>query len=697
MAEEVQQTLGTSPDRVKLDPSTILTAVGVISIIMIMIFPLPTLLLDVLLSLSFAFSIVILLTSLYLTNPLDFSTYPSLLLLTTLYRLSLNIASTRLILLHGNEGPSAAGQVIQSFGLFLVSGNYLVGFIIFLILVIINFVVITKGSGRIAEVAARFTLDAMPGKQMSIDADLNAGVIDEKEARKRRAKIAREADFYGAMDGASKFVRGEAIAGIIIILVNIGGGFIVGVLQQNLPFLTALQTYTLLTVGDALVSQIPALINSTAAGLIVSRAASDTSMGKELSRQFRGQPQAIGLAATIMLVLGLVPGLPHLPFILLASMMGGLAYFTSREQKKVQQKEIQESQKAVPPPPPEQVENLLSLDRMELEVGYGLIPIVDEEQNGDLLNRIRNIRRQFATELGIIIPPIRVRDNLQLKPGEYRILVKGNEVAKGEMMPGYVMALDPGGVKVTLDGLPTQEPVFHLPAIWVQEKRKEEAQFAGYTVVDIPTIIATNLNEVIRLHAAELLSRQDVQKLLDRLAQSYPKVVEELVPSVLPLGLVQKVLQNLLRERVSIRDLLTILETMADYTSVTKDPDILTEYVRQRLARSIVKPFEAPDGILPLITLDQKIEDILREGIQRTEHGAFLSIDPNLAQRILNSISQTLEKVGHLNLQPVLLCSPTIRRHLKKLLDRFLPQVVVLSHNELTTQSKIQSLGVVTL
>ncbi len=697
MAEEVQQILATSKDQMKLDASTILTAVGVISIIMIMIFPLPTLLLDVLLSLSFTFSIIILLTSLYLTNPLDFSTYPSLLLLTTLYRLSLNIASTRLILLHGNEGPSAAGQVIQSFGLFLVSGNYLVGFIIFLILVIINFVVITKGSGRIAEVAARFTLDAMPGKQMSIDADLNAGVIDEKEARKRRAKIAREADFYGAMDGASKFVRGEAIAGIIIILVNIGGGLIVGVLQQNLPFLTALQTYTLLTVGDALVSQIPALINSTAAGLIVSRAASDTSMGKEITRQFRGQPQAIGLAATIILVLGLVPGLPHLPFILLASMMGGLTYFISREQKKVQQKEIQESQKAAPPPPPEQVETLLSLDRMELEVGYGLIPIVDEEQNGDLLNRIRNIRRQFATELGIIIPPIRVRDNLQLKPGEYRILVKGNEVAKGEMMPGYVMALDPGGVKVTLDGLPTQEPVFHLPAIWVQEKRKEEAQFAGYTVVDIPTIIATNLNEVIRLHAAELLSRQDVQKLLDRLAQSYPKVVEELVPSVLPLGLVQKVLQNLLRERVSIRDLLTILETMADYTSVTKDPDILTEYVRQRLARSIVKPLEAPDGILPLITLDQKIEDILREGIQRTEHGAFLSIDPNLAQRILNSISQTLEKVGHLNLQPVLLCSPTIRRHLKKLLDRFLPQVVVLSHNELTTQSKIKSLGVVTL
>jgi len=699
MAEEIQRTTLTgAKEGIPLDQSTILTAVGVISILMIMIFPLPTFLLDILLSLSITFSIVILLTSMYLSNPLDFSTYPSLLLLTTLYRLSLNIASTRLILLHGNEGPSAAGQVIQSFGLFLVSGNYLVGFIIFLILVIINFVVITKGSGRIAEVAARFTLDAMPGKQMSIDADLNAGIIDEKEARRRRAKIAREADFYGAMDGASKFVRGEAIAGIVIILINIGGGLLIGVLQQNLPLLTALQTYTILTVGDALVSQIPALINSTAAGLIVSRAASDASMGKELTRQFKVQPQAIGLAGAILLVIGIIPGLPHLPFLLLSGMMGGLSYWISREQKKIHQKEIQEIQKAPPAALPEQIESLLSLDRMELEVGYGLIPIVDEEQNGDLLNRIRNIRRQFATELGIIIPPIRVRDNLQLKPGEYRILIKGNEVARGEMMPGYVMALNPGEVKVTLEGgIPTQEPVFHLPALWIQEKRKEEAQFAGYTVVDISTIIATNLSEVIRRHADELLSRQDVQKLLDRLAQNYPKVVEELIPNVLPLGLVQKVLQNLLRERVSIRDLLTILETMADHISITKDPDILTEYVRQRLARSIIKPLETPDGVLPMITLDPKIEDILREGIQRTEHGAFLSIDPALAQRILQSINQTLEKVAHLNHPPVILCSPTIRRHLKKLLDRFLPHVVVLSHNELSTQSKIQSLGVVSV
>jgi flagellar biosynthesis protein FlhA len=619
-------------------------------------------------------------------------------LMTTLFRLSLNIASTRLILLHGNEGPEAAGQVIKSFGLFVIGGNYFVGFIIFIILVIINFVVITRGSGRIAEVAARFTLDAMPGKQMSIDADLNAGLIDDKEAKNRRARIAREAEFYGAMDGASKFVRGEAVAAMIIIVINIGGGFIIGVFQQNLPLLTAAQTYTVLTIGEALVAQIPALINSTAAGLIVSRAASDQSMGKELTEQFRVQPQVIALSSGILFTLGLIPGLPHLPFIMLSVAAGLLAHFVSQGQEKQAKKKKEESQKAAAvPAPPEQVESLLSLDRLELEVGYGLIPLVDEEQNGDLLNRIRSIRRQFVTELGLVVPPLRVRDNLQLKPGEYRILIKGNEVARGEMMPGYVMALNPGEVKKNIEGIPTKEPVFQLPALWVQEKRKDEAQFAGYTVVDISTIIATNLTEVIRSHADELLSRQDVQKLLDRLAQNYPKVVEELVPNVLSLGLIQKALQNLLRERVSIRDLLTIMETMADSIALTKDPDILTEYVRQRLARSIVKQYETPEGVLPLITIDQKIEDTLRDAIQKADHGSYLSLEPNLAQKILLSINQTMERVAQANYQPIILCSPTIRRHLKKLLDRFLPQVVVLSHNELTTQAKIQSLGTVSL
>ena len=680
-----------------INQSDLLMGGSVIVILLVMIIPLPTFLLDMFLSVSITCSLIILLTSLYITNPLEFSMFPSLLLITTLFRLSLNIASTRLILLHGDEGTLAAGHVIRSFGQFVVGGNYFVGVIIFLILVIINFVVITKGSGRIAEVAARFTLDAMPGKQMSIDADLNAGMIDDQEARRRRDLISREAEFYGAMDGASKFVRGEAVAALMMIAVNIGGGFAIGVVQHNMAFLKALETYTILTIGDALVAQIPALIISVTAGIIVSRAASEQSMGEEFIKQFKLQPQAIGLSAGILFCLGLIPGLPHLPFIVLSLGVGFLAHRTMKQNQVAEKKRLEQVQKVTPPSAPEQVESLLSLDRLELEVGYGLIPIVDEEQNGDLLNRIRSIRRQLALEMGIVVPPLRVRDNLQLKPGEYRILVKGNELAKGEMMLGYYMALDPGDLKRTLDGIPTKEPVFHLPAIWVPEKRKEEAQIAGYTVVDISTIMATHLTEIMRSHADELLGRQDVQKLLDRLAQTYPKAVEELIPNLLPLGVIQKVLQNLLRERVSIRDLLTIVETLADYAPITKDSDILTEYIRQKLARSIVKPYETSEGVLPLVTLDQKMEDLLRDKIQKGEYGAYLSLDPGFAQKILASINQALERVSHLNYQPVILCSPILRRHLKKFLDRFFPQIVVLSHNELTAQTKIQSLGTVVL
>lgn len=670
---------------------------GVVSILLVMILPLPALLIDLLLSVSLTFSLIILLTSLYIKTPLEFSTFPSLLLMTTLFRLSLNIATTRLILLHGNEGTAAAGHVIRSFGHFVIGGNYFVGFIIFLILVIINFIVITKGSGRIAEVAARFTLDAMPGKQMSIDADLNAGLIDEKEARRRRAEISREADFYGAMDGASKFVRGEAVAGLLIMLINIVGGFLVGVLQHRMAFLEAGQTFTILTIGDGLVSQVPALMISTAAGIIVSRAASEHHMGKELGNQFRLQPQAITLSAGILFFLGLIPGLPHLPFLILSFLVGLLSYLVYQGQKRLEKQQAEEARKVALPSPPEQVESFLHLDRLELEVGYGLIPIVDEEQNGDLLDRIRSIRRQFALEMGVIVPPLRVRDNLQLKPGEYRILIKGNEVARGEMMPGYVMALSAGEVKRGLEGIPTQEPVFGLPALWLPEKRKDEAQFAGYTVVDISTIITTHLTEVLRSHADELLGRQDVQKLLDRLAQQYPKAVEELTPQLLSLGTIQRVLQNLLRERVSIRDLLTIVETLADYAPLTKDPDLLTEYVRQRLARTIVKQYETPEGVLPLITLDQHTEDMLRDRIQKGEYGVNLVLEPGLVQKMVTNLHQMLERMGQLNYQPVLLCSPVLRRHLKRLLDRLLPQVAVLSHTELPPHTKIQSLGTVTI
>jgi len=684
-----------SIDQWRIQRNDLQVALGVVAILVVMILPIPAILLDVFLSFSLISSLIVLLTSLYIKNPLEFSTFPTILLLTTLFRLSLNIASTRLILLNGNEGITAAGHVIKSFGQFVIGGNYVVGFIVFIILVIINFVVITRGSGRIAEVAARFTLDAMPGKQMSIDADLNAGLIDEREARRRRELISREADFYGAMDGASKFVRGEAIAGLLIILINIIGGFLIGIFQYKMTLSAAAQTYTILSIGDALVAQIPALMISTSAGIIVSRAASEHSIGRELSKQFKVQPHALILSSGILFCFGLIPGLPHLPFLGLSFLVGILGYFTLREQKNLAQRRIEEETKKAIPPSPEQIESLLSLDRLELEVGYGLIPIVDEEQNGDLLDRIRAIRRQLALEMGMIVPPIRVKDNLQLKPGGYRILIKGNEVAKGEMMIGYVMALSPGEVKQSMEGIPTKEPVFGMPALWIQEKKKEEAMIAGYTVVDISTIIATHLTEVIRAHADELLSRQDVQKLLDRLSQQYPKAVEELVPGLLSLGVIQKVLQNLLRERVSIKDLLTIVETLADCAPITKDPDLLTEYVRQRLARSIVKQYETHEGILPVIALDHTIEDVLRERIQRGDYGITFSLEPHLAQRIISSVREILERCAHLNYSPVLLCSPILRRHLKKLLERFFPHLAVLSHNELTVQTKIQSFGTV--
>ncbi len=697
MNEKITPSLSLHSEERRIQQADLYLAAGVISILLVMILPLPALLLDILLSASLTFSLVILLTSLYIRTPLEFSTFPSVLLMTTLFRLSLNIATTRLILLHGHEGTVAAGQVIKSFGHFVIGGNYFVGLIIFTILVIINFIVVTKGSGRIAEVAARFTLDAMPGKQMSIDADLNAGLIDEKEARQKRALIAREADFYGAMDGASKFVRGEAIAGLLIMLINIVGGFIIGVLQYKMSFLAAAETFTLLTIGDGLVAQIPALMISTAAGIIVSRAASEHHMGKELRNQFRLQPQAILLSAGILFFLGMLPGLPHIPFMGLSLVIGFLGYSVYKEQRQLEKKKAEEVQKLALPSSPEPMESLLSLDRLELEVGYGLIPIVDEEQNGDLLERIRSVRRQFATELGFVVPPIRVRDNLQLKPGEYRIFIKGNEVARGEMMPGYIMALNPGEVKKAVDGIPSQEPVFGLPSLWIPEKRKDEAQFAGYTLIDIPTIITTHLTEILRSHADELLSRQDVQKLLDRLAQQYPKAVEELIPQTLSLGVVQKVLQNLLKERVSIRDLLTIVETLADYGVVTKDPDLLTEYVRQRLGRSIVKPYETEDGILPLITLDQHTEDLLRDRLQKGDFGTNLTLEPGLIQKMAMSLHQILDRMTPLHYQPVLLCSPVLRRHLRRLLDRILPQVVVLSHHELPPQIKIQSVGTVSM
>ncbi|MHB8067001.1 MAG: flagellar biosynthesis protein FlhA [Desulfobaccales bacterium] len=675
----------------------IVVAAGVIITLLVMIFPVPALALDLLLSFNITFSLMVLLLSLYTIRPIEFFIFPSLLLVTTLFRLSLNVASTRLILLHGNEGMEAAGRVIRSFGSFVVGGNYVVGGIMFLILVVINFIVIIKGSTRIAEVAARFTLDAMPGKQMSIDADLNAGYIDDNEARKRRAALSREGEFYGAMDGASKFVRGEAMAGILIMAINIIGGLIIGVAQHDMSFGDAAQTFSLLTIGEGLVGQIPALLVSASAGLIVSKAASEASLGEEYAKQFTLKPQAMSVAAGIIFLVGLVPGLPHVPFLVLALLAGGVAYAARNSQQKAEAEAIEAKKAPAKPKGPEPMENLLTLDLLELEAGYGLIPLVDESQDGELLERIRALRRQFATEMGVIVPPIHIRDNLQLKPGGYIILIKGVEVARGEMMVGYLLALHPGDTLRQIEGIPTREPTFNLPALWINTSKKEEAQHLGYTVVNQASVIATHLSEVIRTHCHELLGRQDVQKLLDRVNQANPKVVEELTPTLLSVGGIQKVLQNLVQERISIRDLLTILETLADYAPYTKDPDILTEYVRQRLGRALTKPLEGPDNKVMVYSLDPFIEDLIKDSLQKTDYGVFLAMAPDTAQEIIKALQEAAEKATSLNQQPIIICSPGVRRHLRRLVERQLPTLRVLSHHELVTDATIQSMGVVSL
>jgi flagellar biosynthesis protein FlhA len=691
---EKELTLNSNPP---VPASEILTVIGVITVLVVMIIPLPPVMLDFLLALNITLSITILLIAMYALRPLDFSIFPSLLLVTTLFRLSLNVASTRLILLHGNEGLSAAGKVIKSFGHFVVGGDYVVGMIVFIILVIVNFVVITKGATRIAEVAARFTLDAMPGKQMSIDADLNAGIIDEEEAKERRKTIAREAEFHGAMDGAAKFVRGDAIAGIIITIINIIGGFIIGVLQRKMPIVEAAQNYTMLTIGDGLVSQIPALTISTAAGIIVSRAASMDSMGKEFGKQFADYPKAIYIASFTIFSFGLIPGLPHVPFIILSLIIAGSVYLLSRQAVSAREKEIEEIEKEQVETGPEPVEHLLAIDPLELEVGYGLIPLVDKKQGGEFLDRVRSIRRQFAIDMGIVIPPIHIRDNLKLNSSSYQILLKGVTIASAELMVKNLMAMDPGNVTRRLKGIETTEPAFNLPAIWIPEAKKEEAKLSGYTVVDNVTIMATHLTEILRKYASELLGRQEVQNLLDNLSRSYPKAVDELVPNLLSLGNVQKVLQNLLQERISIRDLLTIIETLADYAPLTKDPDLLTEYVRHKLSRSIISPYIDEDGTLKLITMAQDVEDILIKGVQKTEHGSYLSIDPRFADPIINSIREETEKAMSQNIQPILLTSPLIRRHLKKMINNFIPSLVILSQSELLNDMRFKSIGEVQL
>jgi flagellar biosynthesis protein FlhA len=678
--------------------SDIAMGFAAMSILMVMIIPIPSVFLDLFLTVNITFAILILLVTIYVLKPLEFSAFPSILLLATLFRLSLNIASTRLILLRGNEGVTAAGKVIMAFGDFVVGGNYVVGLIVFLILVVVNFVVITKGAGRIAEVAARFTLDAMPGKQMSIDADLNAGIIDEDQARDRRLLISRESEYYGAMDGANKFVRGDAIAGIIITLINIIGGLAIGVFQNKMSFGEAAQTYTLLTIGDGLVSQIPALVISTAAGIIVTRAGSESSIGLEIGSQLLLKPKALGVAAGILFTFALMPGLPTASFLFLALIVGGLAYAVHQIAKKREIAAEEAVQHEEAQPEDEETESfqpLPPIDILALEIGYGLIPLVDVHQDGELLKRIKSIRRQIAQDIGIVVPSIHIQDNMQLRPGEYVIKLKGNNVAQGELALNSFLAINPGNIAEPVPGIATKEPTYGIDAVWIKEGNREEAIAKGYTVVDLATVLTTHMSDVIRRHAHELIGRQEVQELLNTLKETHPKVIEELIPNTMSLGGVVKVLQNLLIEQVQIRDLLTVVEAMADWAPSVKQIDQLTEYVRQALSRTITRQYMTPEGELKVITLSHPLERELAEAIQRTDHGEFLAIDPHIAQQIMRRTAEQLEKFGPMNLQPLILCSAPIRPHLKKLADRFIPNLVVISYDEVETNVRIQSIGMV--
>lgn len=676
----------------------ILVAIGILGVLAVMVVPLPSMVLDLALTASLAISILILLVSVYITRALEFSVFPSLLLITTLYRLALNVATTRIILTHGHEGPESAGTVIKAFGNFVIGNNYVIGLVVFVILVVINFIVVTKGAGRVAEVSARFTLDAMPGKQMAIDADLNAGIINESEARRRRKEIESEADFYGAMDGASKFVRGDAIAGIIITLINVVGGLLIGVLQKGLDAGTAAQYYTMLTIGDGLLAQIPALIISTAAGIVVTRSArNDDNMGTEMISQLFVNSKAVMLAGGVVTSLGMVPGLPFLPFLVMGGGLAGIGWFMGKLQKERAEADSRKNEEAAAAPKKENIESLLPLDMVELEVGYGLINVVESDKSGDLLERISSIRKQFALDLGIIVPSVHIRDNLQLQSGEYRVLIKGNRVGGGVLRPDMLLAMDPGNVSDRVDGIPTKEPAFGLDALWVHPGNKEEAEIAGYTVVDLPTVMATHLTEIIRGHAFELLGRQEVSALIENLKKSHPKVVEELIPEQMSLGSVVRVLQSLLKEQVSIRDLRSIFETLADEATRSKDVEVLTEAVRKSLSRSITAKYLTEEGNLPVMTLAPHVEELVSNSLLQTEQGTQLVMDPHTAQKLITQIAHTVEDHPEIAAQPILLTSPTARRHLYKLTSRFIPQLIVLSHSEVAMEAKVRSVGTVEL
>ena len=673
--------------------SDVIIALTLVMIVIMMIIPLPTALLDVLICLNITIALVVIMSAIYNEEALDLSVFPSLLLVTTLFRLALNISATRLILIGGY-----AGEVITAFGNFVVGGNPVVGFIMFIILVIINFIVITKGSERVAEVSARFTLDAMPGKQMAIDADLNQGAITDAEAKVRREKIQREADFFGAMDGASKFVKGDAIAAIVIMLINIGGGFVIGMVQRDMDAVQALNTYTLLTVGEGLVSQIPALLISTATGIIVTRAASEGNLGSDIVKQLFNNERIFFINAGVLTMLSIVPGLPGIPFFTLAVICGFIGYSLHRKSASTEEEEElaaeRESQAKAEATRPENIVSLLQVDPMELEIGYSLIPLVDTGQGGDLLDRIVMIRRQCALELGLVVPTIRIRDNIQIKPNSYIIKLKGMEIARGELMLDHFLAMNSGTVFEEVPGIETTEPAFGLPALWIPESQREQAELNGYTVVDAVSVLATHLTEVIKQHASEILGRQETQNLIDNLAKTHQSLVQEVIPELLGVGEVQKVLAYLLDERISIRDMATIMEVLSDYARVTKDPEILTEYVRHAMSRQISAQV-VQGNVLACITLDPALENKIVGGVQRTEHGSYVNLDPDSMRRMIASLNGEIEKMSNMGYPPVVLTSPAVRLYFRKLIARSVSGVTIVSHAEINQSVEIQILGVV--
>lgn len=673
----------------------VLVAFGVLGIVMMIIIPLPKLLLDILLAFNITLSAVILLITMFTTNVLQMSVFPTLLLVTTLFRLGLNVSSTRLILTEAD-----AGQIIAAFGEFVIRGNYVVGIIIFLIIVIIQFMVITSGASRVSEVSARFTLDAMPGKQMSIDADLNSGLIDEEMAKQRRHDLQSEADFYGAMDGASKFVKGDAVAGIIVTIINIAAGIIIGVMQLNMSAGQAAELYTKLTVGDGLVGQIPALLISTASGILVTRSGSAENFGKTMTKQLTGFPVAIGVASTLMIALAIVPGMPKFPFISMGIAGGYLAFALYKEESEKVEMEIakvEEEYTEMERKEPENVMDLIHVEPMEVEIGYGLIPLADESTGGDLLQRIASVRRQCAIEMGIVVQPIRIRDNLQLKTNEYVIKIRGTVVASSELMPNMLLCMDPSGDSSSIAGIRAIEPTFNLPATWINKDQREEAEIKGLTVVDPTTVMVTHLTETIKSHSYELLGRQEVKLIVDNTREKYSAVVDELIPDLMTIGELQKILQNLLREKVPIKDMVTILESLADNSRITKDLELLTEYVRFSLARTICNQIIDENRSVVVVTLSPQIEEIIAANVQKSMQGSFPAVDPDLTTRILESIKNTVEVVYFVNNQPVILVSPNVRCVFRKLIEMVFPHIMVISLNEIPSDVEIRTEGVVSL